>query len=383
MNKATRTIVCVTGTRADYPRIKAVLREITKRPNLQLKLIVTGMHLLKAFGDTVGAIEQDGFDIAARVKMYSEDDSPYGMAKSAIHCADGIADALRQIQPDLVLLSVDRVETLAAAAAAALMNLPIAHVQGGEVTGTIDESIRHAVTKLAHIHFPSTQDAADRIIRMGEDPRHVHLVGCPYLDIIRTVDYVGKEQLARTYGFDPTKPLVIFVQHPVTTEYGQGMEQVKKCIWALQCFPDVEIVGVYSNADAGGREIIATMEGSANFHIFPNIPDKDFLSLMKYAAVMVGNSSAGIREAPSFQLPAVNVGTRQNGRLRAGNVIDVPHDVDTIVKAIETALHDGDFRENLKKVTNPYGDGNSAKRIVDVLEHVELSGQLIQKRITY
>jgi len=383
MDKSKRIITCMTGTRADYPRVKSVLREISSRPNLELKLIVTGMHLLKKFGYTVEEIEQDGFYIAAKVNMYSDDDSPYGMAKAAARCSDGIADALNKIKPDILLITVDRVETLAAAQAAALMNIPIAHIQGGEVTGTIDESIRHAVTKLSHIHFPATEDAAERIIRMGEEPNNVHTVGCPYLDIIRTLKYRTKEELAVDYGFHPELPLIIFVQHPVTTEYGLALEQISISIEALKKLHETEIITLYSNADAGGREIIATMNKNHQFHVFPSIDSKDFLSLLKHADVLVGNSSTGIREAPSFQLPVVNIGTRQNGRLRAGNVIDVPHDVEKIVMAFKKALYDEDFKKIVNQVTNPYGDGYSAKRIVDILEKVELSQELIQKRIAY
>ena len=240
MAKPNRSITCMTGTRADYPRVKSVLREISSRPNLELKLIVTGMHLLKKFGYTIEEIEQDGFYIAEKINMYSDDDSPYGMAKAAARCIDGIADALNKIKPDIFLITVDRVETLAAAQAAALMNIPIAHIQGGEVTGTIDESIRHAVTKLSHIHFPATSDAAERIIKMGEDPNNVHTVGCPYLDIIRTLKYRTKEELAVDYGFNPELPLIIFSQHPVTTEYGHALEQISTSIEALNKFHKTE-----------------------------------------------------------------------------------------------------------------------------------------------
>ena len=383
MDKSKRIIACMTGTRADYPRVKSVLREISSRPNLELKLIVTGMHLLKKFGYTVKEIEQDGFDIAAKVNMYSDDDSPYGMAKASARCVDGIADALNKIKPDIFLITVDRVETLAAAQTAALMNIPTAHIQGGEVTGTIDESIRHAVTKLSHIHFPATEDAAERIIKMGEDLNNVHTVGCPYLDIVRTLKYRTKEELAVDYDFNPELPLIIFVQHPVTTEYGHALEQISISIKALKKLHETEIIALYSNADAGGREIIATMKKNHQFHVFPNVDSKDFLSLLKHADVMVGNSSTGIREAPSFQLPVVNIGTRQNGRLRSENVIDVPHDVEAIIRAIKKALYEENFKKAVRQVINPYGDGYSAKRIVDILERVDLSPKLIQKRITY
>ncbi|OGW56944.1 MAG: UDP-N-acetyl-D-glucosamine 2-epimerase, UDP-hydrolysing [Nitrospirae bacterium RIFCSPHIGHO2_02_FULL_42_12] len=378
-----RRIACMTATRADYPRVKSVLREIINRPNLELELIVTGTHLLKEFGYTIHEIENDGFSISSQIEMYSNDDSPYGMAKAAARCASGIADTLKDIKPDIFLLTVDRIETLAAAQSAVYMNIPVAHIQGGEVTGTIDESIRHAVTKLSHIHFPATIDAGERIIKMGEDPKNVYVVGCPYLDIIRTLEYKTKNELAKQYGFNLEKPLIIFIQHPVTTEYGHGVDQIKISIEALKRFPEAEIIAIYSNADAGGREIIATMREFSQFHIFPNIKSEDFLSLMKNANVMVGNSSTGIREAPSFRLPVVNIGTRQNGRLCAENVINVPHDIELVAKAIKKSLYDKEFQETVGRVTNPYGDGFSAKRIVDILENIELSGKLLQKRIKY
>ena len=381
--KRKRLITCMTGTRADYPRVKSVLQEICRRPNLELKLIVTGMHLVKEFGYTVREIEKDGFDIAARIPMYAGDDSPYGMAKAAARCADGIADAMKDIDPDIFLLTVDRVETLATAQSVALMNIPIAHIQGGEVTGTIDESIRHAVTKLSHIHFTATSNDAKRIMKMGENPRYIYSVGCPYIDIIKRTQYRSKEALSLDYGFDAKKSLVLFTQHPVTTEYGQGVHQIMETIKALQNFPELQIVAPYSNADAGGREIIETMKRHAQFHIFPNIKDTDYLSLMKNATFMIGNSSAGIREAPSFQLPVINIGNRQNGRLRAANIIDVHHDAKAISSAINKVLKDEDFINRLKSIKNYYGDGNSAKRIVDVLEKVEITPQLIQKRIIY
>lgn len=373
----------MTGTRADYPRVKSVLQEITSRPNLELKLIVTGMHLLKKFGYTLKEIEQDGFPVAAKIKIFFEDDSPYGMAKAAARCSNGMADELNKIQPDIALLTVDRVETLGAAQAAAFMNIPIAHIQGGEVTGTIDESIRHAVTKLAHIHFPATQDAAERIIKMGEDPANVHAVGCPYIDIIRTFKSRTQKELANDYRFDTEKPLIIFIQHPVTTEYNQVIEQITISIEALKKYQETEIIALYSNADAGGREIISAMNKYPQFHIYPSINHIDFLSLLKQADVLVGNSSTGIREAPSFQLPAVNIGTRQKGRLRAINVIDVAHDIEAITQAIKKALYDEKFKKSLEKTKNPYGDGHSAKRIVDILENIDLSPKLIQKEITY
>lgn len=382
MGKQKRVIACMTGTRADYPRVKSVLREIHQRESLELKLIVTGSHLMDKFGNSVEEIERDGFDIASRVPMFTDDDSPYGMAKAAAKCADGIADALKEIGPDIFLITVDRVETMAAALTGMLMNIPMAHIQGGEVTGTVDESIRHAVTKLSHIHFPATEDAGERIIKMGEKKEHVYVVGCPYIDIIHMMNFKSEEELSKIYDFDVVKPLVLFTQHPVTTEYGQAKDQVMITIEALNKFDEIDIVALYSNADAGGRDIIAEMNKNKHYRIYPNIASEDYLGLMNCASVMVGNSSAGIREAPSFHLPVVNIGSRQNGRLRACNVIDVEHDKSMIYNAINKALYDDEFKESVRRATNPYGDGYSARRIVDILEQVEITQELIQKRIT-
>ena len=379
-----RKITCITGTRADYPRIKSVLREIIERQNLDLKLIVTGSHLLEEYGYSVQEITDDGFYIDKTVQMFSGDyNSPAGMAKAAAKCTKGIAEALEELNPNLVLLTVDRVETLAAAVAVSLMNFPIAHIQGGEVTGTIDESIRHAVTKMSHIHFPATKDAAERIIRMGEDPKMVFQVGCPYIDIINSIHKKTKDELSSEYGFSANKPLIIFTQHPVTTEYGSSANQINITLEALKNFTDCQVIAFSSNTDAGGKEIISAVRNEKNFIHISNMVSSDFLSLMACADVMVGNSSAAIREAPSFHLPAVNIGTRQQGRLRAENVIDVNYDNEQIINAIQKTLFDKVFIEKVNNTKNPYGDGKSAKRIVDILERIPLDADLIQKRIAY
>jgi len=379
-----RKILCITGTRADYPRVKSVLYEINKRKNLDLQLIVTGSHLLEEYGYSIQEIIDDGFKIDKKIPMFSGDyNSPVGMARAAAKCTDGIAIALEELKPDLVLITVDRIETLAATVAVSLMNFPIAHIQGGEVTGTIDESIRHAVTKMSHIHFPATEDAADRIIRMGENPKMVFQVGCPYIDIIKSIEKKSKEKLAKQYSFSAYKPLIIFTQHPVTTEFGSSANQISITLKALKSFSECQVVAFSSNTDAGGKEIIDTVKKEKNFTHITNMVSSDFLNLMNCANVMVGNSSAAIREAPSFHLPAVNIGSRQQGRLRAENVIDVEHDEEQIIKAIKKGLFDGDFIKKVNETTNPYGDGKSAKRIVEILENIPLNQQLVQKRIAY
>ena len=376
-------LACITGTRADYPRVKSVLREIYSRDNFELQLIVTGSHLLEEYGMSINEIISDGFKIDKKVPMFLGDyNTPHGMVKAVARCTDGIAGALNELKPDLVLLTVDRVETMAAAVAVSLMNFPIAHIQGGEVTGTIDESIRHAVTKLSHIHFPATEDAKNRIIKMGEDPNLVFNVGCPYIDIINSIKKKSKKYLATKYGFSEEKPIIIFTQHSVTTEYGSSSMQINITLEALRNFENCEIVVFASNTDAGGKEIINALKEKKNFVFISNMISEDFLSLMNVADVMVGNSSAAIREAPSFNLPAVNIGTRQQGRFRAENVIDVGHNSIAIEKAIKKSLFDQNFIKKVSTIKNPYGDGKSAKRIVDKLEGININKDLIQKIIT-
>ena len=377
-------ITCVTGTRADYPRVKSVLYEIQKHKNFELSLIVTGSHLLEEYGYSAQEIIDDGFKIDKKVPMFTGDyNSLVGMAKAAAKCTQGVAEALQELKPDLVLLTVDRVETMAAAVAVSLMNFPIAHIQGGEVTGTIDESIRHAVTKLSHIHFPATKDAAERIIRMGEDPEKVFWVGCPYIDIIDSIQKKTKSELSKKYDFSEEKPLIIFTQHSVTTEYGFSKDQIQITLNALNFFSDCQVLVFSSNTDAGGREIIAAVKKEKNFIHIANMLSSDFLGLMACADVMVGNSSAAIREAPSFHLPAINIGTRQQGRLRAANVIDVDHNESEITRAIKRALYDQGFIDSVNESTNPYGDGKSAKRIVDILDKIPINKSLVQKILAY
>ena len=379
-----RKITCITGTRADYPRVRSVLREINKRKDLELSLIVTGSHLLDDYGYSAQEIIDDGFEISKKVEMFTgEFDTPLGMTEASARCTAGVAKALDQLQPDLVLITVDRVETLASTTAASLMNFPIAHIQGGEVTGTIDESIRHAVTKLSHIHFPATDDAAQRIIMMGENKDLVFNTGCPYIDEIQQVELISKKELSAKYGLDEKKDIVIFTQHSVTTEFKESSYQVEQTIEALKGFSDIQVVCFFSNTDAGGKEIIKKIKEQQNFTIIPNMLSTDFLSLMSHSSLMIGNSSAGIREAPSFKLPVINIGSRQNGRLRASNVIDVDHDIKQIKNAITKVFNDQEFKDSLKNLTNPYGDGTAAKQIVDVLSNVELDQKLIQKEICY
>ena len=384
VRKKVKKICCITGTRADYPRVRSVLKRLKYNPNFILYIVVTGSHLLKEYGYSYKEIVEDGFEIYKKVHMFKNDfNSPYGMALASAECTKGIAHALSEINPDLVLLTVDRVETLAAATAASLMNYPIAHIQGGEITGTIDEVLRHAITKLSHIHFPASKDAKKRILRLGENPKLIFQTGCPYIDELKNYQYLNKVKLSKKYKLDLDKKWVIFTQHAVTTEVNDSLSQIKKTISALNEFPDLEIICFFSNTDAGSKEIIQQNKKQSRFKMFPNMKSEDFASVMKSSKFMIGNSSAGLREAPTFSLPAINIGSRQKGRLRAKNVVDVEHDIIQIIDAINKCLYNLDFLNSLRNLKNPYGNGHSSKKIVEILEKIDIKDISIQKELNY
>jgi len=266
------------------------------------------------------------------------------------------------------------------------MNRVVAHVHGGEVTkGCIDESIRHAVTKLAHIHFPATKDGANRIIRLGERPENVHVVGAPALDVVLNAPRCPPEELAKEFNLDLGKPIILAIQHPVTTQVAEAAKQMRITLEALKTVKAQTIL-IYPNNDAGGMSMISVIEESRlppYIKPYRSLPQGQYLGLMSIATAMVGNSSSGLIEAPSFGLPFINIGIRQEGRLRGENVIDVPHDIDAIIEAIDRAINNKAFREKVKKGRNPWGDGKASGRIVDVLKSLVIDDGLLQKQITY
>lgn len=377
-------IVCLTGTRADYPRVKSVLLRLNKNKRFKLKLVVTGTHLSKRYGYSVKEIIKDKLPISRKIKIIKKNHNTFiDVSLSASKLVREFSKYLNSIKPDLVLLTVDRYETLASAVSAFLMNIPIAHIQGGEVTGTADESIRHAVSKLSNFHFVANSDAKKRLIKLGEYEKNIFNYGCPYIDIIKKIKYPSKKILYKKMNLDLKKKTIIFIQHPVTSEIYEVRKQIQITIDALKEFKDTQVVSIFSNSDAGGKFIIDKLKKNSQFYVLPNIDSEDFLSLMKHANAMIGNTSAAIREAPSFSLPAVNIGTRQNKRLRAKNVIDCEHNKVKIIKALKKALYNKKFLNELKKIKNPYGDGNSAKKIVDKLLKINFKKFNIQKTISY
>lgn len=374
----------ITGTRAEYGLLKPVMLEIKKRTELQI--LATGMHLSEKHGLTYREIEQDGFKINKKVKMDNEEDSNSAMATNLGKGILGMTQALVELDPDIVVVLGDRSEALAGAIVGAYLNKVVAHIHGGEVSkGCIDESIRHAITKFSHIHFPANTDSAQRIEKMGERPENIFITGAPGLDQIREKKYTPAKEIYNKYSLSQEKPTILVIQHPVTQDTTKAETQMKTTLEALMEI-DANYILIYPNNDAGGLAMINIIESTNlphNFSTYPNIPREDFLGLMSIASCMVGNSSSGIIEAPSFHLPVVNIGIRQEGRLKAKNVINVHHDKQEIMSAIKKALTNEEFKSELKTIKNPYGDGTASIQIAETLEEIEITQDLIQKQITY
>jgi UDP-hydrolysing UDP-N-acetyl-D-glucosamine 2-epimerase len=351
---------------------------------LQLVLFVGGMHLAPEFGDTVKEIEADGFPIAERIAMLESGDTPEAVATSTGRGVESFARAFARRAPDLLVVLGDRFEMLAAAVAALPFALPVAHIHGGEVSeGAMDNQIRHAITKLAHIHFASADVHARRIARMGEEGWRIHTVGAPGLDRLAGLAALPREALAGELDLPAQGPWHLVTFHPVTLEYRDTASHVDELLAALDK-TDGALVITYPNADTAGRVIIERLEEFAARHpgrcrLARSLGDRLYLSLLRHADVMIGNSSSGLIEAPSFGLPAVNIGTRQRGRLRGANVIDVAPFREEILRGIEAAQVPA-FRARARAAANPYGDGRAAPRIVDILSKAPLDARLVQKR---
>jgi UDP-N-acetylglucosamine 2-epimerase (non-hydrolysing) len=383
MNPSPRAIAAVTVARSDWGHLRPVLGELRAAPDVRLLLFVGGMHLAEAFGRTVDAIEAEGWPIAERVEMLELSDAPEAIATSIGRGVVGFARAYARHRPDLVVVLGDRFEMLSAATAALPFVLPVAHLHGGEVTeGAIDNQIRHAITKCAHLHFVSAEPHARRVAAMGEEPWRIHNVGAPGLDRVRTTPLLSRAELGRRLALDGDDRWLLVTYHPVTLEYRDTGRHVDELLAALEKI-DATLVVTYPNADTAGRMVIARLEEfagrHARVHLVRNLGDDVYLSMLRHADAMVGNSSSGLIEAPSFELPVVNVGARQAGRLRAANVVDVGPERDEILAGIEAALAPS-FRTGLRGLANPYGDGRAAERIVRVLRTVELSPALTRKR---
>jgi UDP-hydrolysing UDP-N-acetyl-D-glucosamine 2-epimerase len=377
-----RKIAVITSARSDYSYLLPVMRKIKESQDLILLPIVTGMHLSPAYGMTVHLIEDDGFEITERVEMLLSGDSSSAIAKSMGIGIIGLAQTFERLQPDLLILLGDRFETLAAASAALPFAIPVAHIAGGELTeGMIDEAARHAITKLSHLHFVSTEEHRRRVIQMGEAPWRVVNCGAPSLDNLNCIELLDRKTLQQELGFnlEPAPLLVTF--HPVSLEFEQTGSQMDEFLASLDhC--DLPVVFTYPNADVSNRVVIEAIQkyqrNHVNARVFVNLGTRKYFSLMRYAAAMVGNSSSGIIEAASFKLPVVNVGNRQKGRFHDRNVIDAPCVEGEITKAILRAVAP-DFKSGLSALSNPYGNGHASEMIIETLQKIEINRQLVTK----
>jgi len=378
-----RSIAVVTGSRADYGLLRWIMEEIRACPEFELRVIATGMHFASDLGATHTAIEADGFTIDARVDMLLVGDSPETMTRSVGVGVMGFCEAYGRLRPDLVVVLGDRFEIFAAASAAMLLRVPIAHIHGGETTeGAIDESIRHAITKMAHLHFAAAEPYARRIVQMGESPARVHNVGAPGIEGIRRLRLLSRDELSQSLSVALDAPLFAVTYHPVTLA-DDGPERALRALFdAIDGFRDATVVCTRANADPAGRVINAMLEqycaSRPRAHLFSSLGQLRYLSLLSHANAVIGNSSSGLIEAPYLRVPTVNIGARQAGRLRASTVIDCGESAEEITSAIKRALSEP-FRASLSNVVHPYGNGRSAELIVNVLRSVDL-GSLRVKR---
>ena len=377
-----RTIAAVTTSRADYGHLYWPLRDLSQREDVDLRIVVLGSHLSPEFGYTIQEIERDGFTVSARIECLLSSDSDVGMAKTIGVATLSLADLLGQMRPDLLLLIADRYELLAPAAVALALRIPIAHIEGGEISeGAIDDAVRNALTKMSHIHFTSTYAARQRVIGMGEEEWRVHRAGAPSIDHLRRQTLFTREEIESRLGIGLRQPTMLVAYHPVTINRDTTQE-ADALFGALAAIPD-QLLFCYPNADAGSRALIertrSFMAGRREGRVFTNLDAVTYWSLLRQVEVLVGNSSSGIMESASFALPTVNVGLRQQGRERARNVLDAAPDIGSILQAIATA-RSAEFRGALLGMTNPYGEGFASEKIVQVLTTVPLSQELLMKR---
>lgn len=381
MSARPHRVCVVTGSRAEYGLLYWVLRDLQAAPDIELQLIVTGMHLAPEFGLTVRDIEADGFEIHRRVEMLLSSDTPGGIAKSIGLGVIGMSDALAQLAPDVVLLPGDRFEILAAAQACLVHRIAVAHLAGGDTSeGAFDESIRHAITKMAHVHLVTTPEAAQRVRQLGEDSRHIHVVGSPSLDHLRRAPLLDRAALETALAAPLGERNLLVTFHPVTLEPDEGVQQCVEMLAALDRLePEIALWFTQSNADNSGRAMMALIEQwvaarQQRARLYSSLGQLRYLSLMSQADAVVGNSSSGLYEAPSFGIATVNIGNRQRGRLAAASVIHCAPERAAIQASIARAL-----TLDCSGTVNPYGDGKSAARIVEILKTIRPSAELLKK----
>ncbi len=392
-----RKVAVFTGNRAEYGLQHPILKAVDAHPQLDYRLLVSGAHLDNNFGRTLDEIRKDGFRIDAEVKIEMDSNSRISTAQAIGSGVLAVSRALEKFQPDMMVVYADRFEGFAAVIAATQMNIPTAHVEGGDLTegGALDDSVRHAMTKLAHLHFTTNQQATNRILAMGEESWRVHTVGFPAIDLISEGRYASSDEVVDKLCLDLSRPLVLFTQHSVTTEFEQASAQLQPSLKAMRALANqgVQVIITYPNNDVGGHAILSCLTELENASV-PGIQIHRSLGRHLYHGVLalardsqiklacVGNSSSGIKETPAFGCPTVNIGSRQEGRLRAENVMDTNYDEREIVAAVNRCLKDKDFRKTCRTTPNPYYLGGAGKKIASVLASVPLNQKLLRKGMT-
>lgn len=392
-----RRVAIFTGNRAEYGLLSPIIAAVAADSRLQYDLLVSGAHLDKNFGATLSEIETDGFKITEEIQIDLADDTLTSTAQAIGQTVIAVSRALARIKPDIFVVYADRFETLGAAVAGTQMSIPTAHIEGGDITdgGALDDSVRHAITKLAHVHFTTNEAATERILKLGEEPWRVHTVGFPMIDLIVAGNFASPEEVSERLKLDLTKPIVLFTQHSVTTEFDHARQQIRPALAALEKLAreGVQIIITYPNNDAGGRAMIEEIR-ELDMKKISGIQVQRSLGRYLYHGVLnacgragrgvcVGNSSSGIKETPAFGAPAVNIGSRQLNRLRSTNVIDVDYTTTAVMAGCKKALFDDEFRKICAVCPNPYGDGGTGQRVADTLATVELNRRLVQKKMTY
>jgi UDP-hydrolysing UDP-N-acetyl-D-glucosamine 2-epimerase len=378
-----RHICGVTGARADFSYLLPVFRQIANDRDMKLSVVATGTHLSREFGSTIAEVRASGIESVEEVPLSMADDTPLAIANSIAEAVSGLARAYDRIRPDVLLLLGDRTETFAAAAAMVPFATPIAHIAGGEATlGAIDDVMRHAITKMSHLHFVATERSRDRVVQMGEDPSRVTVTGAPSLDNLREIKLLTAHELSESLNISMVPAPLLVTFHPATLEFQDAQLQIDALLSALETL-QMPVVFTYPNADTNSGTIIAAIDryvaAHGNSRFFTSLGMLRYFSLMKHAAAMVGNSSSGIIEAASLELPVVNIGTRQGGRDHGVNVIDVECERSSIADALWRAIS-AEFRRGLSGMRNPYGDGRAAERIVSRLRTVTLGRSLLMKK---
>lgn len=379
-----KKILIITERRADFSRFKPIINIIQKDKNLDYQLVVTGIHLLKKYGYTMKEIKEENFKIFSKFKMFNSSYNQLNdggeMVKAIGSVFDCLPSILKKAKPDLILSGFDIAANFALTVTGAHMNFPVAHIQGGEVSGTIDESLRHAMSKFSNFHFTANKETKQRLIKLGEIPKHIFPVGCPSIDALYSEKYINKRIIKKKFKIDTNSSFLLIIQHPVTSEFENTSFQMKQTLEAVKKSKMQHLI-IFPNNDAGSKKILKLIEKS-KMNFVSTLSLSEYKTLLSSNMILVGNSSSGIHEAASFKVPVVNIGTRQQGRYKPKNIISVDYDEDRILSAINYCKT-SKFKKKISNLENPYGDGKSAQRIVKIIKKLKLKNFNTQKQLTY